>query len=202
MPGRDRSRGTARQTGSKGSAMSQLTGHLLIAVPDLVDPNFFRSAVLIFQHSEEGAAGVVLNRPLSVNLSDATTEFTAGTGAEVPLYWGGPVQGPLMALHSSLALAEVPVIPGVFLSVQRANIEGLLKQSMHPFRLYAGYSGWGAQQLESELENGGWLTLPANPDHVFADGDSLWKDLCEVIGGQVAVAKSSRQPEHFHPSWN
>ena len=98
---------------------------------------------------------------------------------------GGPVEGPLIALHSSVALAESAVISGVFLSMTRDNLDQLVRQSEQTFKLYSGYSGWGPGQLESEIEQGGWLTLPANLDHVFDSPDELWKQVCDQVGHDI-----------------
>ncbi|HMP80791.1 MAG TPA: YqgE/AlgH family protein [Pirellulaceae bacterium] len=181
--------------------MAFLNGHLLIAVPDLIDPNFFRSAVLLFQHSEDGAAGLVLNRPLTTSLQETCPDWKVPQEG-IPVFWGGPVPGPLMALHGSLTLGEIPVLPGVFLSIQKTNLEQLVKQQIHPFRLFTGYSGWGAHQLESELTGGGWLTWPACVDHVFSDVETLWRELCQTITEEVTVPGQRHSRMSHDPSWN
>src|SRR5687768_5273835 len=92
--------------------MKSLQGQLLIASPKLFDPNFFRSVVLLVQHTDAGALGLVLNRPLEMTINDAW-----GQVSETPcdatgfLHQGGPCEGPLMVLHTDSALPELPVIP-------------------------------------------------------------------------------------------
>ncbi|MFN9750976.1 MAG: YqgE/AlgH family protein, partial [Planctomycetota bacterium] len=111
------------------------TGNLLAAVPDLRDPNFFRSVVLIFQHDEEGAAGLVLNRQLPVLVKDVAREALELEGDfSDSLFWGGPVEGPLMALHRFPAAAELQVAPGLFFSMQKHNLQALLERRDQAFR--------------------------------------------------------------------
>ncbi len=100
--------------------MQSLKGHLLIAVPELPDRNFFRSVVLMFHHDESGASGVVLNRPSEISVADVWQELSESEcECQQTVNVGGPVEGPLIALHTSLALAESQVIPGVFISMSR-----------------------------------------------------------------------------------
>lgn len=179
------------------------TGNLLAAVPDLRDPNFFRSVVLVFQHDREGAAGLVLNRQLPATLQEVAREVLELEG-EFPesMYWGGPVEGPLMALHQSVALAEHQVIPGLFFSLQKQNLQSLLERRDHPFRIFTGYAGWGPGQLERELEAGGWLTLPAAVEQAFAQPELLWQQVCEAIGRGIISPRGRIGPEPPTPEWN
>ena len=180
-----------------------LMGHLLAAVPNLQDPNFFRSVVLIFQHDAEGAAGLVLNRQLPISLADVAREAMQLEGDfDQTLFWGGPVEGPLMALHDSLALAEMQVLPGVFFSMQRQNIQALLERKNAVCRIFSGYSGWGATQLENEVEVGGWLSLAATAELVFGEPDLLWRQVCEEIGTGIILPKRRNNPPPATPEWN
>lgn len=180
-----------------------LAGHLLAAVPDLRDPNFFRSVVLVFQHDQEGAAGLVLNRQLSLSLGEAAREVMQLEGDfPQPLFWGGPVEGPLMALHDSLALAELQVLPGVFFSMQRENLQALIQRPKQTYRIFTGYSGWGSGQLENELADGGWLATPANADSVFGDPAPLWRTVCERIGKEIILPPHASGPQPPSPEVN
>ena len=183
--------------------MQNLAGHLLIAVPELADTNFFRTVVILFQHDQEGAAGLVLNRQMNVSLEDVWNEVAEEpVPIKQPLYLGGPVEGPLMALHASLTLAEMQVVPGVFFSMQRDNLSRLVKQSQHEFRFFSGYSGWDSKQLENEIHVGGWLTMPAERDHIFAQPDQLWKTVCEKFGYQIMLTENMRNRTPNDPSMN
>lgn len=180
-----------------------LAGSFLAAVPNLQDPNFFRSVVLIFQHDAEGAAGLVLNRQLPISLADVAREAMQLEGEfDQALFWGGPVEGPLMALHDSLALAEMQVLPGVFFSMQRQNIQALLERKNAVCRIFTGYSGWGNQQLEDEMQTGGWLALSATADLVFGEPDLLWRQVCEQIGTGIILPSRRHSPPSSTPEWN
>ncbi len=170
--------------------MENLAGHLLIAIPDLHDSNFYRTVIVVFRHDQEGASGVVLNRPSDVSVSQVWQEITkdgqpSSSECQDFVHVGGPVEGPLIGLHTSLALAETPVIPGVFISMGRENLNSLVEQKEQSFKIFSGYSGWGPRQLESEIEQGGWLTLVAKHEHIFDSPEGLWKQVCHQVGNDV-----------------
>ena len=185
----------------KLNLMTDLSGHLLIAIPDLGDPNFSKTVVLLFQHSQEGASGLILNRPSDSPVS-AVWEKVAGERCDCQdwVLVGGPVQGPLIALHSSIALSETQVLPAgdesslpVYISLERENLDALVRQEKQPFKIFCGYAGWGPGQLESEVEQGGWLTLKANSEHVFNSPDGLWRQVCDDVGKDVLMPLLGRQ---------
>ncbi len=156
--------------------MKSLQGHLLVAAPTLVDPNFFRSVVLLVQHSEEGALGVILNRPSKTTVREAWEQVRqSACHQQGPLHLGGPCQGPLMALHSLPAWSESEILPNVYFSAGPENLEQLVAVGDVEIKFFIGYAGWGAGQLEQELEIGSWETLPAREKHVFPDGPDLWE---------------------------
>ena len=168
--------------------MSNLSGQLLVASRKLRDPNFTRTVVLMLEHNDDGALGVVLNR-----LADRTVQQVWNTIEAEPcdnqqdLNLGGPVPGPLIALHTSKELADNPVMPGLFMSMQRDAVDQLVRQEEHAFRLYTGNSGWGGGQLEDELRAGGWLTAPASVDDVFDSADELWLRITRRIGLSIVL---------------
>ena len=168
--------------------MESLAGQLLIAIPELPDQNFFRSVVLILQHTDQGASGVILNRPSDVTVSkvwdEISNDFCMCTQT---VNVGGPVEGPLLALHSCSDLAEARVLKNLYVSLRRENLNLLVRREDEEFRIYSGYAGWGPQQLDSEMERGGWLTLPADPSHVFSSPDLLWKRVCENVGHKTLL---------------
>ena len=183
--------------------MKSLAGHLLIAVPELGDKNFFRSVVLVLHHDSFGASGVVLNRPTDVTVDEAwgNAASTDGKGhfhlpdingddageinqTEV-IHVGGPVEGPLIALHQDRDMAEETILPRIFMSTRRDTIERLVRLPDCQMRLFAGYSGWGPQQLDNEVEVGGWMVTEAEPSHIFGDADTLWQRACEVFSEEV-----------------
>ncbi|HEY6563412.1 MAG TPA: YqgE/AlgH family protein [Pirellulaceae bacterium] len=156
--------------------MESLKGCFLIASRHLADPNFARTVVLLLDHSPSGAIGLVLNRPTSKHVHDISQmielEFCENDCA---ISMGGPVQGPLMCLHAHPAHSDAEIVEGVHLATQRDTIHAILRDHVSPLKVFAGYSGWGAGQLEREIEAGGWFVLAASSELVFTDGvDEMW----------------------------
>lgn len=166
--------------------MDSLQGSLLVASPHLPDPNFFRTVVLIIEHNEDGALGVVLNRVSNTPLSKVWESICgADCISQDHLFVGGPVEGPLMALHGDAELDGLEVVPGIYFTSERSSLEQLVGNSSQRFRMFSGYAGWGAGQLDAELRVGGWLTAPANPRQVLGDVDELWHNVTHAIGSQI-----------------
>lgn len=137
----------------------------------------------MIQHDDQGAMGVVLNRPADVSVAQVWDEiFAIQIDVSDPIYIGGPVEGPLILLHSILLEAETEILPDVCMSLEKSYLQAVVGQNRQPWRLFSGYSGWGPQQLEMELEAGGWLTLPAHSDLVFSQPEDLWKKVCNQVG--------------------
>ena len=164
--------------------MDSLEGHLLLASPELLDPNFVHTVVLLIQHNEQGALGLVLNRPTSKTVAELWHQM-----GEVPcestqaVHLGGPVSGPLMALHAVEALAELEIRPGLFFAAKKTILDQLVGDA-GPYRVFVGHAGWGPGQLENELGAGAWLTMPAAPADVFDEGPDLWDRLQQRLRGQ------------------
>jgi putative transcriptional regulator len=167
-------------------AMESLRGHLLVASRKLVDPNFRCTVVLIVQHGEDGALGVILNRPSNASIRDIWSKIS-DTPCECDecLSFGGPVPGPLMAVHTEEACSEVEVVPGVHFSVQRDNLNQLVTSRGTSLRLFFGHSGWAPGQLESEMEQGSWHTALATANHVFHAADDQWAAVMREIAQSV-----------------
>ena len=143
-------------------------GNLLIASPRLRDPNFFKTVVLLVKDDEDGALGVILNRPLEISVADAISEqVSVAEGVSEPIHQGGPCEGPLTALHANFAAEGEEICEGVRFSMDREAIEWLLEHNKGPIKYFAGYSGWGKGQLDSEIEEGAWMLTPATSEHVF-----------------------------------
>ncbi|QDT69907.1 hypothetical protein MalM25_28510 [Planctomycetes bacterium MalM25] len=180
-----------------------LSGQLLVASRSLRDPNFRQTVVLLLEHNDDGALGVVLNR-----VSDRTVEMVWDAVdfepcvCEQPINFGGPVPGPLIALHTCEELSEKPVLPGLFLSMQKEHVDDLVRQEEHPFRLYSGNSGWGGGQLEGELKQGGWLSAPAHAGDVFAEPDEAWQEVTNRIALDVLMPGSDPDDLPSDPSLN
>ncbi len=162
--------------------MASLQGQLLLASGALVDPNFARAIVLMVQHGDEGALGLILNRPLEITVGRAceqVLEQKTPCAVEGMLHQGGPCEGPLMVLHTHETQSDIEVVPGVYFSTDRAKIEWLLEHNDGEIKFFVGYAGWGEGQLEGEIETGSWVASPASERKVFdnAEGAEQWSRL-------------------------
>lgn len=174
--------------------MESFKAHLLVAVPQLPDENFYRTVVLIIQHDEDGAFGVVLNRPSNITIGEIWEQIAdQPCDSRAPILVGGPVQGPLIAIHTDSERSESEIMSGVFLATQKENLDSLVRQSEHPVRLFSGYSGWAGGQLEGEMKVGGWLTIPATYEYIFEESDDLWKRVADDIGSDILFRKQRRE---------
>ena len=172
-----------------------LRGKLLVANPALPDPNFHRTVVLMLEHSAEGAVGVVLNRPTATDVGDAVPEWGAFAAEPPVLFEGGPVQP-----QAAICLAEVagagatpqwhPVL-GEVGTLDLTAHEDDVTPPVSRLRVFAGYAGWGAGQLEHELDLGAWFTVDAGPDDVLSgEPRMLWPRVLKRQGGLLAALAS------------
>lgn len=171
--------------------MDRLRGSLLVASPVLEDPNFARTVVLLLDHGPTGALGVVLNRPTDVPVPPELPV----TAEPAVMFSGGPVAtDAAIALGRGVAGDEAVVGDLGVLGPER--IQG---GDAAIDRLYAGYAGWGAGQLEAELQAGGWIALPALLGDVLTDRPGeLWRHVLRRQGGRLAWL--SNAPDDL--SWN
>ncbi len=163
--------------------MESLAGQLLVASPQLADPNFARALVLLVDHTAEGALGVVLNRPTKKTLQELWREVgSAPCHSRRPVYLGGPVPGPLMALHTRPKLGEAQPLPGVFFAAKKQYLDALVLSEEPVYKIFIGHAGWGAGQLESEMDQGAWRTTPAAAESVFSTDEQLWETVFRQLG--------------------
>lgn len=165
-------------------------GSFLLSVPQLQDPNFMHSVVVMVDHQDQGAFGLVVNRPLGLFVERLLPDSELLAGTRFPVYVGGPVgNDALQFLHRVPdALPDgVEVAPGLFLGghaddLERAIASGAATQ--RDLRLFVGYSGWGAGQLDAELESGSWVVAPGPPDWVFDErtSEQMWRHVLRSLG--------------------
>jgi putative transcriptional regulator len=156
-------------------AMTSLKGHLLIAAPGLLDPMFTRSVVLLLDHDEDGAMGLILNVLTGTTMTDLAGKlFEEGFAWGKPLHLGGPVPGPLIVLHEIEELADREVVPGVDASLDSVKAQEVASRKAEPSLVVGNHAAWGSGQLEGEFGSGHWLTLPAK------SGDVLWRESEEI----------------------
>jgi putative transcriptional regulator len=184
-------------------------GSLLVATPALGDPSFHRSVVLLLDHDEEGALGVVVNRPTEVDVGAVLPDWEAYAGVPGVVFHGGPVD-----LDSALALGAVRsalhgptglVVPGpagsdllgwrrVIGDLGLVDLDAppeLVVPALDRLRIFAGYAGWGSGQLEDEVSEGAWWVLPAEPQDAFADEpEDLWRAVLRRQPGGLALVST------------
>lgn len=181
--------------------MDSLRGQLLVASPSLLDPNFSRTVVLIAEHGEDGAMGVVLNRESEVEVGDAAPQLGALVEPGAHVHAGGPVQPAsvvIIAEFDDPSSAATIVLDSIGFVAADADFDAL-GADVRRVRVFAGLAGWGPGQLEAELERDDWIVEPALADDVFEeDVDGLWSAVLERKGGQYALV--ARMPED--PSLN
>lgn len=210
--------------------MESLQGHALVASPYLTDPNFLRSVVYLLRHDEEGAIGLILNRPMQNTIGELLAQLT---GQELdnprPVYYGGPVDGPLMLLQA----CEHETTPSIYIASDQQKILEICGAKTDPcadqagltpideldgnaaaedestapptagdYRVFDGYAGWAAGQLEDELHSGGWLVWEIPAELLFANPENLWKDAVRQIGREILSGgiDPSKMPED--PAYN
>ena len=164
-------------------------GVFLIAKPDLADPNFSRTVVLVTQTEDFSTVGVILNRPTTLKLPQFLADPGLDTGKyKDAVFLGGPVmRNALIAVFLSdapPAAAAFHVLPGLYMTMHTDNVRMLLASEGRRYRLFAGFSGWAPRQLKSEFDREGWFVLPADAETVFrADTAGMWEELLQRISG-------------------
>lgn len=160
-----------------------LRGNFLIAARSLKDPNFFQAVVLLVEHGDDGAMGLVVNRPSGVTVSRALEEHFVLPEDGQSVYIGGPVEpSGLFILHNGdgLETDEPPVMPGLYIGSNAEVFEEIVMRAAAgdedlQFRVYSGCAGWGPDQLEGELSRQDWLILPGRCEYVFdVDSYEVW----------------------------
>jgi putative transcriptional regulator len=173
--------------------MSDFAGRLLVATPLLQDPSFRRAVVVVLDHSADGALGVVVNRPLEVDVSSVLPAWQPYATAPGRLFQGGPV-----ALDSALGVVAMPGGEGDVVGIRRvAGSLGLVDLDTPPeivvsglsgLRIFAGYAGWGSGQLEQEVAEGAWYVVDAESRDPFTDSpEALWSQVLRRQRGKLAL---------------
>jgi putative transcriptional regulator len=174
-----------------------LRGHLLVATPALGDPNFERTVILVLEHNDEGALGVVLNRPSESDFVDPLPDWYGFAAYPPVVFVGGPVSRQsaiglaraAFGTSSPRGVAEgwVPVldtIGTVDLTMRPEDVDAQIEE----VRIFAGYAGWGEQQLEEEIEQGAWFVVPAEPDDALSTHpEGLWRRVLRRQPGRLAL---------------
>lgn len=173
-----------------------LSGRLLVATPLLGDPNFSRTVILVLQHDDDGAMGVVVNRASAVPVGEVLPAWSPLTSEPPVLFQGGPV-----ALDSALGIGRVAIVDAEPIGWRR--LQGsvglvdldtpteLLTDVFSSLRIFAGYAGWGQGQLEGEIAEGAWYVLDAEDDDAFVGAPTdLWRSILRRQGGAIALVST------------
>ncbi len=165
-------------------------GDLLVSRPDTVDPNFDGTITFVLEHGDDGAVGIVINRPSLLLVSDAFPDWSEMVPSPAKVFQGGPVQtNGIIALgrHRPDAPAEGRFgLPAGLVSVDLDEQPTLTRAAgLDEMRIFAGYAGWGTGQLEGEIANDAWWVLPGSADDVFStDPARLWATVMGRSGGE------------------
>lgn len=183
---------------NRQSGIDSLAGSLLLAHPAMQDPNFARAVVMLSAHDEEGALGVVLNRPMDQCLGEIDPEFLGGMIEEVPVFAGGPVQTDRLII---CAIGIHPDGEGLRLHFgldpERAETLMMEQGDRLDLRAFLGHSGWGAGQLENELKHHTWAVSAIPADLLLREPDeSLWRGVISTVGPEWRLlAHEPEDPE-------
>ena len=171
--------------------MESLRGQLLIASPAVHDPNFRRTVVLIAEHNEAGAMGVILNRPAQVTVAGAVPELEELAEHDEAVHLGGPVgesSVTVLAEFADLDAAALLIDDDLGFLGSQADEHSHLADVVHRARVFAGHAGWEPGQLEAEMEEESWIVEPALREDVFTeDPEGLWSSLLRRKGGEYVV---------------
>ncbi|MBG0563096.1 YqgE/AlgH family protein [Actinoplanes aureus] len=183
-----------------GRSVESMTGQLLVATPTLKDPNFDRTVVLLVAHETGGALGVVLNRATEVPVSEVLGNWGELAGDPAVLFEGGPVQ-PESAICLARTRPEVKKrvsgfhpVSGSLGTLDLSVDPDRMRENVAGIRVFAGYSGWSAGQLEEEIAAGSWFVFDALPGDPFVERpDDLWAMVLRRQGDILAAVA------HFPP---
>ncbi len=170
--------------------VDSVRGQLLVAGPALLDPNFHRTVVLVCEHDENGAMGLILNRPSPIPVEQAIPELSDALPDDDTLWVGGPVQTTSVVVLGDFSSDEQPSLPvhgDVGLVLPEAELERV-GTAVRRARAFLGYAGWGPSQLDGELGRDDWIVAAFDPDDAFTgDPEHLWSRVLERKGGRYAL---------------
>jgi putative transcriptional regulator len=164
-----------------------LAGQLLVAKPTLYDSNFDHTVVLLLEHTDEGALGLVLNRPSAAELVEALPEWAKAAAPPAVVFVGGPVQQDAVIAIGQGPPDEREGWRPLFAGIGAVDLTVDEIDGVHSVRVFAGYAGWGPGQVEAELVERSWLVADLLPgDATSGDPDALWRAVVQRQGGTTA----------------
>ena len=178
-------------------ANASLAPVLLVSMPQMNDPNFSRTVVLLAEYGSHGAFGLVLNRRMDEPaMSIVTADEPLEIHPNLHLYTGGPVEPTrawILTAREELDAEALEVMPGVYLSASPTLVRQTLESAPDQrVRMVVGYAGWGAGQLDAELAQGGWLLAPVEADLIFeTSSERMWEAAIRRLGAEPAMLHGS-----------
>ena len=183
--------------------MTSLKGQLLVSSPEMVNDDFAETVVILVEHTDDGAYGLVLNQPTDLTVEDAWAQsHDSPCDIDASVYAGGPCGEFLTALHTEQAMSNIEVAPGIFYTQETVKLSQLVEQLVDPIKFFVGFAGWGEGQLEAELKEGLWLKSPAAVEEIFTYGDELWPSLVKKIHGEKMISMLKIKHKPNDPSSN
>ena len=179
-----------------------LVGRLLVASPALADTPFARAVVLVMQQDENDTFGIVLNRPADEQVALELKQIT-GTdpSVDLELIHGGPLNGPVFAIHQSEELGEQLMPGGIYMSSE-LEIMRQLEEQFAPYRIVLGMAGWGTNQVLAQIKAGDWLELHATPEQIFDEPDWMWQRAVLEYGRKTLLDVTGIQGTPSNPELN
>lgn len=184
-----------------------LRGHFLVSSNQLRDPNFYRTVIFVLEDNQDGAMGLVINRPSSLTVDSAFAQVEKPTASSAPIFSGGPVETTaLFILHNcpELGVDDEHVVDSIFLTGSNDSFEALVSDDQScdhscGFRVYCGYAGWGKQQLADEIERGDWFVLEGDQPTVFEiDPYAVWESCLRRLQESKRILPNMPN----NPEWN
>lgn len=176
-----------------------LTNHFLIAMPTLADPNFFHTVTYICEHNDQGAMGIVINRPMEISLGDVLKQLniepSENIDTDARIYEGGPVQREHgFVIHSPLGAwdSSLTITPDIAITTSRDILTAIAhNEGPERYLIALGYAGWGAGQLEQEMSDNAWLSGPADENILFDMAtENRWNAAAALLGVDLNLLSS------------
>jgi putative transcriptional regulator len=191
------------QDGKSHEERVSLAGCLLAAHADMDNPMFSKGVCLIVEHTEKGTVGIMLNRPLAIDPTPVWKTLLQGEVSESSelvghFNFGGPENGPIVAIHNDSQLADGGNSQGVYVSAQAESLQKLATTAPEHLRWFIGHAEWGKSELEREIVDGKWYVVPAIPQIVFAEESQMWPTAIRFEAN--SVISTFPGVDHFPPS--
>lgn len=177
------------------------TGDLVIATPQLHESAFSQAVVLIVQQNDAGTFGVVLNRPANEQVKRLWRTMTGNVNfaAERSISLGGPLSGPVFALHQDIDCSEQKVECGLYFATTPHNLKKLAAESTRPYKIFFGAVAWPTEQLEQEIDSGIWVSCGGSKELIFADPEFQWelslRNYGRHIWKMIGITNFPRDPQ-------